>query len=245
MRNILLKLEYRGGGFLGWQQQARGRTVQGVLRESLEKFLRHKVKLTGSGRTDTGVHALAQYANFQSDRDIPPKEILYRLNRILPDDIVVLSCKHVPLNFDSRRHALSRSYRYLISEKLTAIDSEFCWVAGRKFDILKLKQMAGMVAGAKHFENFCKVKSRKIDNACAILDAKWSRQGGFLRFDITANRFLHNMVRLLVGSMVAVHDGKMELDFFKKMLENKIDAKAKYIAPAQGLYLAEVNYKRS
>jgi len=242
-KNFLLKLEYRGTNFEGWQIQAKGRTVQGVLRDCLSKFTKEKINLVGAGRTDSGVHALAQYANFITHGPFKSSEIKYKLNKMIADDIVVLSCREVPLNFNCRKDASSRSYRYLISEKLSALNANFSWIIGKRLDISILNDMAKKIKSSAHFDNFCKVKSRKTANNCMILNAGWSRYGGFLRFDITANRFLHNMVRLLVGSMAAVEKGKLEIGKFYELLENKTDEKTKYIAPACGLYLVDVKYE--
>jgi tRNA pseudouridine38-40 synthase len=242
-KNFLLKLEYCGTNFEGWQIQARGRTVQGVLRDCLSKYTGEKISLIGSGRTDSGVHALAQYANFIASRPLKSTEIKYRLNKMIPGDIALLSCREVPLSFNSRRDASSRSYRYLICEKLSALNVNFSWIIGKRLDISMLNDMAKRIKRSVHFDNFCKTKSRKSFNDCIVLNAVWSRYGGFLRFDITANRFLHNMVRLLVGSMAAVERGKLEIEKFYKLLENKMDEKTKYIAPACGLYLVDVKYE--
>jgi tRNA pseudouridine38-40 synthase len=243
LRNILLRMEYRGTDFAGWQIQARGRTVQGVLKENLQRFLREDVKPVGSGRTDSGVHALAQYANFRTSNRMSAIGIMSRLNRMLPGDIVITGCREVPLNFNSPRDAASRSYRYLITERPSALNKGISWVLGRQLDLPLLKRMAGIVRKSTQFGNFCKVKSRMVSNECKIMRSDWSRYGGYLRFEIAANRFLHNMVRLLVGTMVAVADGKMELSRFRMILRSKVDEKTKFIAPANGLYLVGVQYK--
>jgi len=243
-RNILLKLEYFGSDFAGWQFQDNARTVQGVLKAALEQFLQHKVRLIGSGRTDAGVHALAQYANFKSGTMLTPDEILYRLNRMLPDDVVVLACREAGPEFDARRSAVRRSYRYLITERISAINRRYSWVLGHRLDIKELGKMAAMISRGRRFDNFCKAKSKKESNECFIYSAGWSRSGGFLRFEIAANRFLHNMVRLLVGTMVAVSNGRMTIEHFHDLIHMKIDEKSKYIAPACGLFLASVEYER-
>jgi tRNA pseudouridine38-40 synthase len=243
MRNILLRMEYRGTDFAGWQIQAGARTVQGILKENLQKFLREDIKPIGSGRTDSGVHALAQYANFRTSNSMGTVEIMHRLNRMLPDDIVITGSRDVADNFNCRRDAASRSYRYLISERLSALNKGFSWILGRRLDLDLLKRMARAVGRSTYFGNFCKVKSRKSRNDCKIMRAGWSRHAGYLRFDITADRFLHNMVRLLVGTMVAVDRGKIELSLFNRILRSKIDEKTKYTAPAGGLYLVGVHYK--
>ncbi len=242
-RNILLKIEYCGTGFAGWQYQDNARSVQGALKENLEKFLRHKVTLTGSGRTDAGVHALAQYANFHTPSPMALSEIAHRLGRMLPPDIVILACRRVPLAFDARRLALWRKYRYLISEKPSAINRDFSWTIAHRLDIDLLNRLADLVKGAIQFGNFCKTKSLNENNESSIYESSWSRHGGFLRYEMRANRFLHNMVRLLVGTMVAVCDGRMSSGQFAALLDGKKE-KAKYIAPACGLYLAGVGYER-
>ena len=243
-RNILLKLEYKGTNFAGWQIQAKDRTVQGVIKGNLEKFLRHPVKLIGAGRTDAGVHALAQYANFVTHSDISVRDIQYKLNCLLPLDIAVLSCKETESFFDSRRDATFRKYRYQISERISAIDREYSWILARKLNLELLRDMADIIRRNRQFDNFCKTKSLKENNQCLINESCWSRKGGFLRYEIKANRFLHNMVRLLVGSMLAVHDNLISLDHFEKMLNLMINEKSKYIAPASGLFLVEVGYER-
>jgi tRNA pseudouridine38-40 synthase len=242
-RNILLRLEYMGTDFNGWQIQAKGRTVQGVLSECLARFLKEDIVPVGSGRTDSGVHALAQYAGFRTSSTMKTSEIQHRLNRMLPDDVIVTGCREVPPVFNARRDAVARSYRYLISEKLSALNRYFSWVTAGRLDLDLLNRMAGIVEKSRVFVNFCKVKSRKSDNRCRIMKSRWTRRGGFLRYDITADRFLHNMVRLLIGTMVAVADGKMPVDDFKHLFQPKIDSKSKYIAPACGLYLVGVKYK--
>jgi len=244
MRNIVLRLEYFGRDFQGWQIQAGGRTVQGVIKENLEKFIRHEIKLIGAGRTDTGVHALAQYANFQTSNSVATREIKRKLNQMLPDDIAVLDCWETAPDFDARRSAIGRAYIYLICERPSAINRHLSWVIGRRLDKGLLDQMAAVVMRGRNFGNFCKSKSLKENNDCLVMSAVWRRQGGFLKFEITANRFLHNMVRLLVGTMVAVLDGTITLRQFEKAVMAEIDNKAKYIAPACGLYLAAVKYER-
>ncbi len=242
-RNILLKIEYCGTNFAGWQYQDNARSVQGVIKENLEKFLRHTVTLTGSGRTDAGVHALAQYADFHTSSPMDVTDIAHRLSRMLPSDIVILACREVPRGFDARRSALWRKYRYLISEKPSAINRDFSWTIAHRLDIDLLSRLAGLVRDAAQFGNFCKTKSLKVNNECAVYESSWSRHGGFLRYEIRANRFLHNMVRLLIGTMVAVCDGRMSIGQFAALLDGKKE-KAKYIAPACGLYLAGVGYER-
>jgi tRNA pseudouridine38-40 synthase len=236
-------MEYLGSAFEGWQIQARGRTVQGILRETLTRFLREDINPLGSGRTDAGVHALSQYANFTTSNPMKPPLIMHKLNRMLPDDIVVTGCQEVPLSFNSRRDALSRSYRYLICERPSAVNRGVAWILGRKLDIGLLNGLALATLDARHFGNFCKTRSRKPENHCSIKRSRWSRYGGLLRYEITADRFLHNMVRLLVGAMVAVALGKIESSRFRRMLGREVKDKNKYIAPPEGLYLVGARYE--
>jgi tRNA pseudouridine38-40 synthase len=243
-RNILLKLEYKGTNFAGWQIQASDRTVQGVLKEILEKFLRHPIKITGAGRTDAGVHALSQFANFETTTLLTARDIQYKLNCLIPQDIAVVSCKEVSAMFDSRRDASYRVYRYHICERISAIDRDISWPIARKMNLSLLQEMAEMITKGRRFDNFCKTKSLKENNDCLIYESRWSRSAGLLRYDIKANRFLHNMVRLLVGTMIAVNDDLMTIEHFDKLLKHRINEKTKYIAPASGLFLMEVGYER-
>ncbi|MEE9554087.1 MAG: tRNA pseudouridine synthase A, partial [candidate division Zixibacteria bacterium] len=220
----------------------RGRTVQGVLNEKLKIFLKEDIKPLGSGRTDTGVHALSQYANFFTSAAMDTGLIAHKLNRMLPEDIVVLGCREVPLEYNARRDAKRRSYRYLITERLSAVNKGLSWVLGRRLDIDTLNRAAKTVMKGRSFHNFCKVKSRKKENSCNIFTSRWSRYGGFLRYEITADRFLHHMVRLLVGSMVEVSEGREDFSDFTKRFLN-VDYKSKHMAPPDGLYLAGVEYE--
>ncbi|OGC89457.1 MAG: tRNA pseudouridine(38-40) synthase TruA [candidate division Zixibacteria bacterium RBG_16_53_22] len=243
-RNIVLKLEYCGRDFQGWQIQAGGRTVQGVIKENLEKVIRHEVNLIGAGRTDSGVHALAQYANFRTSNPVAIGQIKHKLNQLLPDDIVIMDCWEATPQFDARRSAVERQYAYLICERPSAIKRHLTWVLGRKLDRGMLDQMAAVVMRGRNFRNFCKSKSLKENSDCRVMSASWRRRNGLLRFEITADRFLHNMVRLLVGTMVSVLDGAITMRQFEKAVLAEINEKAKYIAPACGLYLAAVKYER-
>lgn len=242
-RNILLRIEYLGSDFSGWQIQKGRRTVQGVLNEKLRLFLKVDLKPLGSGRTDAGVHALSQFANFATTSPMAPDMIMHKLDRMLPDDIVITGCSEVPPSFNARRDATERSYRYLVCERKSAVNRGLAWVLGRRLDLEMLGRMASAVKASRHFHNFCKIKSRKGDNRCRITKSRWSRRGGLLQYEIAADRFLHNMVRLLVGSMVAVAVGKMEISRFMDQLKKDLDDKTKHIAPPDGLYLAGVTYE--
>jgi len=166
-----------------------------------------------------------------------------KLNKMLPRDIVIKGCCQVSLQFNSRKDAIYRSYRYIMCERNSALKQGFDWVIGRPFDINRLSHMASIIACSQYFHNFCKTKSLKSDNRCQIQSAAWKRLHSELIFEITANRFLHHMVRLLIGSMVAVTDGKLDKDKFEKMFEKDVDDKATYIAPPDGLYLVDVQYE--
>ena len=242
-RNILLKLEYNGLAFSGWQIQNELRTVQSEIITSLEKFLDHEISLTGAGRTDTGVHARGQYANFYTSRNIPTEIIMHKLNRMLPKDIAVLACCEVDNGFNSRKNAISRTYNYIIFENPSALSQGSAWVIGRPLNLKTLQSLSTIVSRSNHFYNFCKIKSRKLNNDCKISSASWKRADSRLIFKISADRFLHNMVRLLVGSMVAVLDNRLPLIKFEKMFNEDQDDKARFIAPPYGLYLINVKYK--
>lgn len=239
----MLKIEYCGREFSGWQSQKNERTVQTVIKESLGKFLGHDISLIAAGRTDSGVHALGQYANFYTVHSLSAERIMNKLNKMLPPDIVIKDCRQVDPQFNSRKDAISRSYKYIISERNSALRQGFAWIISRPLDLDRLNQQASFISRSNYFHNFCKTKSLKSDNRCQIKSAAWIRMQSELIFEITANRFLHHMVRLLVGSMLAVVDGKLDFEIFVKKFDKNVYDKARYIAPPYGLYLVDVQYE--
>jgi tRNA pseudouridine38-40 synthase len=241
-RNIKLKIEYDGTDFSGWQKQPKSRTVQGEIEDKLKKILQEKVTLIGSGRTDVGVHALEQVANFKTESKLELNSIHKGLNSLLTKDIFIKDIEEVDLDFNSRYNAKSRVYKYKIYSGRNVFLRRHVWEVFYSLDFEKLKKATRILSGKHDFTSFCVSKSAKMDNNCEVMKAFWKKDGNRLEFEIEADRFLHTMVRSLVGTLIDVGRGYFSLKDFADILKAKDHKKAGLTAPAKGLYLVRVNY---
>jgi tRNA pseudouridine38-40 synthase len=241
-RNIKLEIEYDGTDFHGWQIQPNLRTVQGELENGIQTIFNHQVKLTGSGRTDVGVHALGQVANFHTESGLDEKSILKALNGVLPCDILIKKAEEVGLQFNARFSAMSRSYRYRIFLGRTAVSRRYSWEVLYPLDMEKIMETTRLILREHDFSSFCVAESAKEDNTCRVISSQWERCGEELIFEIEANRFLHSMVRSLVGTLIEVGRGYYSIADFEEIMEARDRTKAGPTAPACGLYLMEVKY---
>lgn len=257
MRNILLKISYDGTDFCGWQRQddVKGgeaeRTVQGELEKALEKMHKQKIILYGSGRTDSGVHALAQAANFSSPIDsIPPKNYIRALNSFLPQDVRILDAKEVPEDFNSRFSATSRVYRYFISfaPSQPANNSRFVWnVQGYEPNLERLNAYTKCLRGEIDCSSFAASGDQSVSNNRYIDDAFFFMQkdiwgNDLLVFQIEANAFLWKMVRTLTGTLINLDKTNAPEDSMEKILLAKDRTKAGVTAPPTGLFLYEIKF---
>ena len=246
MRNIKLKIEYDGTDFVGWQRQATGRSVQAEIESVLRTVTDEYVVITGAGRTDAGVHARGQVANFKIESTIATTDLRRALNGLLPADIVIHAVEEVDDHFSARYSARERTYRYFISSRLTAIERRFCWQLFYPLDMERLQEASGIIARTTDFQSFCRAKSGVDNYLCTINEAKWELlPSGVLVFVIKANRFLYGMVRALVGTMVDVGRGYLSVQEFKEIIEAKDRREAGMAAPPHGLFLEEVLYGES
>jgi tRNA pseudouridine38-40 synthase len=241
-RNIKLEIEYDGTDFHGWQIQPKLRTVQKEIQDKLQIILKHEVTLIGSGRTDVGVHALGQVANFETENQLETESILKGLNGLLPPDVVIKSIKEVDLDFNARYSAKSRFYRYRVHLGKAAILRNYVWEVSYSLDPEKMTKATNQVIGKHEFSSFCVAESTKENNICHVMTANWKKSKRELVFEIEANRFLHTMVRSLVGTSVEVGRGYLSVSDFARILKAKDRRKAGPTAPACGLYLVEVKY---
>ncbi|MBI3006153.1 MAG: tRNA pseudouridine(38-40) synthase TruA [Ignavibacteriales bacterium] len=239
-----LVLEYDGTDFVGWQYQENGRSVQGELERALKQILQGDTRVTGAGRTDAGVHARGQVANFRSAQKIEETSLVRSLNGVLPKDIVVLSAEGVDDKFHARYSAKGRHYKYYISQHPTALFRKYCWSLSYKLDIDLMKQCGRLVIGEHDFSSFCKSESEVEHHRCNVLSTTWTVRDSVLEFDISANRFLHGMVRALVGTMVDVGRGYRRMEDFEDILSAKNRTAAGMTAPACGLFLEHVTYEQ-
>jgi tRNA pseudouridine38-40 synthase len=240
--NILLDIEFDGARFYGWQQQADRRTVQGVLLEHLRYLYGESVVLTGAGRTDRGVHALHMPASFSCEQVIPESRLLPVLSAQIPGDIQLLGQRQVAPGFNARFSARSRSYRYLVSLRSSAFTRDHAWFLEREPEIDSLQHIAGLFKGVHDFTAFCKTRSLPESALCEVEASYWQREGDWLMYHVTANRFLHHMVRAMVGLMLAIERQEVRSEVLEEALKSGDRQLLPKQAPPQGLYLTGVEY---
>jgi tRNA pseudouridine38-40 synthase len=240
--NFKLTIEYDGTDFAGWQVQPEERTVQGEIEKVLSTILGEKIEVIGSGRTDSGVHAFGQVANFKLEKEVDLPKLLHSLNSMLPQDIVIRGLREVTEEFHARYSAVSRVYTYRIHLGRSALNHRFVWELPYDLELEELKRCAGLIMGEHDFSSFCVAKSQKEDSTCDVMMADWKKVAGELMFHIEADRFLHTMVRSLVGTMVEVGRGHLTGEQFGDILALEDRTKAGPTAPAKGLCLVAVKY---
>lgn len=244
MRTVRLFLQYRGTGYHGWQIQPNILTVQGVLEEALARLLGGPVRVTGASRTDAGVHALRQVASFPTERLLPPDAIRSALNAMVPRDIRVLDASDAPPGFNARRRARSKSYGYLILN--TPIPSPFwldyAWHLGPPLDVEAMRSALSALRGTHDFSSFRAADGGEKDPVRTVYSCKVRRHRGMVAVFVSADSFLHHMVRNIVGSLVEVGRGARRPEWIARVLEAKDRRLAGPTAPAQGLWLLRVRY---
>jgi tRNA pseudouridine38-40 synthase len=243
VRNIKLLLEYDGTDFCGWQRQDGKRSVQESIETALTQMTQQPVTVTGAGRTDAGVHARGQVANFLTDSRFEAEHFQRSLNSMLPADVVVRAAEEVQLDFSARYSARERWYQYFIKQTPTAIERRCCWSLFYDLDIGALNDACGVVLLTNEFGSFCKSDSGTEHYKCIVTEAAWTQRDPVtLVFSIRSNRFLRGMVRALVGTMVDVGRGFTSLDEFRTVVAAQDRSRAGMSAPAQGLFLEGVRY---
>lgn len=241
-RNIKLIVEYDGTEFVGWQRQPNGRTVQEELERSVATITRTQSSVTGAGRTDSGVHARGQVANFFTDSELKTEELKRSLNGVLPDDIVIHSAEDVAEGFSARHSAVSRHYRYFIAIRPTALERKYTWELGYTLDVDMMNQAALSIVGIHDFQAFCKAESEVDHHLCNVMESCWQQTDRHMIYSVCANRFLHGMVRALVGTMVNIGRGYTPVDEFSSIMASHQRSKAGQAAPSKGLFLERVTY---
>ncbi len=249
MRNFKLVLAYDGSEFAGWQVQPNAATIQGTLASAIGRVTGEKVLPQGSGRTDAGVHALAQVASFASESPIPAANLLKALNDVLPASIRMTAASEVAPDFHARHSARAKTYRYRMyrGEICPPFLARYAWHYPFPLDEDAMKQAAAEVAGEHDFTSFAAVDPERgqeegASNVRRIFSSHWERQGDELIYTVRGNGFLHHMVRNLVGTFVLVGKGTLIPEDVKRILEAKNRSAAGATAPASGLYLVEVEY---
>ncbi len=241
-----IRLAYNGGRYHGWQIQDNALTVQAVVNDAVSKIFGQQINVTGCGRTDTGVHAREFYIHFDLPYVIQDKDMhLNKLNGFLPKNISMFQMIPVTENAHARFDATSRTYQYFISRKKDPFNQDFSWFVHGEIDVDKLNKAANILFGYSDFTSFLKTNTDTLTNNCKIKFARWEEKDNMLVFTITADRFLRNMVRAIVGTLLDVGRGKNDLAGLRKIIESKNRSNAGYSVPAKGLFLTKVEYPQN
>ena len=244
MRNIRLDLCYDGTRYRGWQRlPGRDDTLQGKLETVLTRILGENIEISGSGRTDAGVHAQGQVANFHCENPMPAQEILAQLRQYLPEDIGVIACRDCSPRFHARLNALEKTYRYRIwnSDAPCVFDRRYVSVMPERLNLEAMQQAADLLCGEHDFSAFCGNPKFKKSTVRYIRSAAVQQVGNELHISFTGNGFIHNQVRIMVGTLVEVGRGERPAHSILALFGSK-RSDAGFLAPAQGLCLMEVRY---
>ena len=242
LRNIKIVLEYDGTDFCGWQIQPGVRTVQEELQNSLKKIFQQKINIIGAGRTDSGVHARWQVASFRVDTAMPSKTVFAALNGTLPKDVRIISAEDINMDFNPRYDAIKRHYCYYITRRERAIYRNYMWCFKDKLDVEKMQQASNFLAGKQDFEAFCQAGADLKNHFCTVEKIKWELNDDVLTLNIIANRFIHSMVRIIVGTIVDVGRDYTSVEAIPEILASRDRRKSGQTAPAKGLFLEKIYY---
>ncbi|MEE8180055.1 MAG: tRNA pseudouridine(38-40) synthase TruA [bacterium] len=245
MRNIKLTIEYEGTDYFGWQIQKRKPTVQGEITKVLERILEEKVTLIGAARTDSGVHAICQVANFKTrNKKLTTDNFIKALNSLLSADVVIKEVRIVPDSFHARYSAKSKIYRYHILKQLlpSALERKFSWHIPESLHWKKIREASKYFVGKYDFSPFSVTGSSRKNKQCAVRDFKIKKVKNLYILQIEANYFLYKMVRRIVGALIEVGRGKIEPEYIRALLLKKASTLRAQTAPPHGLFLIKVNY---
>lgn len=244
MPRYKLSIAFDGTNYCGWQKQPHSPTVEEEIEKALSQILQQPVDIIGQGRTDSGVHAEEQVAHFDFAESLEPDRITYALLGVLPKDIAVWDMQEVDSDFHARFDALSRRYRYQVARRPVPLQRHTTELVLQPLDLKAMERCAGMVKGTHNFDSFTKPDNDNPDSGCEVTLSEFRTDFPMLTYHIEANRFVRHMVRRLVGTMLEVGKGKKPVAEFKDMIAKPSKDKNGHGAPAQGLILEKVNYKK-
>jgi tRNA pseudouridine38-40 synthase len=245
-QRYFIQLRYKGTNFNGWQKQKNARSIQETIENALSVLLRTPIELTGAGRTDTGVHAQNYFAHFDSSTSILEKDkFIYQVNQIVTDDICITRIIEVLPTAHARFDAISRTYEYRIILNKDPFEREFCLYVHNNLDRSLMNECCTILLENSDFTSFCKLHSDNKTNVCKLMEANWIIENNKLIFRIKSDRFLRNMVRAIVGTLIKVGEGKLSVVEFKAIVESKNRRLAGNSAPPQGLHLIEIEYSKN
>ncbi len=236
-----IELSYNGKAYHGWQIQPNAISVQQVIEEALSKILQSNISIMGAGRTDAGVHASQMYAHFDYDKTID-NNLVFKLNSFLPNDIAIHDVFQVKDETHARFDALSRTYIYKISQQKNVFNFDYAYTLNNNLDVDAMNEACNILLKYKDFQCFSKVHTDVKTYYCNIMFAEWTINGHELFFTIKADRFLRNMVRAIVGTMINIGLGKMNVENLHDVIKSKDRGKAGFSVPAHGLYLTKIEY---
>jgi len=240
-----VKLAFHGTPFLGWQIQAQESTIQGVMEHAFLLHLKEPVEVTGCGRTDTGVHAKCFYAHFDTSQELSKEELtqlIHKLNSFLPNEIVIYDIFPVTNDLHARFSAESRTYRYYVSTAKNPFNFAFSYRVYEKLNLPLMNEAAQRLLETDDFTSFSKLHTQVNNNRCHVTEAFWKNEDEVYVFQITANRFLRNMVRAIVGTLLLVGKEKITIADFQSIIDAKDRSQAGISVPAHALFLENVRY---
>ena len=240
---FFLEISYTGNNYHGWQVQPNAHTVQAELNQALSTILNIKIELVGAGRTDAGVHAKQMFAHFDCEIKFEISRTLDKLNRFLPNDIAVHKIFKVKSDISCRFNALSRTYEYHIANTKDPFNP-YIYILRKKLDVKAMNSACEYLLGKQDFTSFSKVKTQTATNNCNIMKAQWEIREDRLIFSIKADRFLRNMVRAIVGTLLDIGMGKSSVDSLKNIISERDRCKAGASVPAYALFLMEIEYSK-
>lgn len=242
-QRYFIQLRFKGTNFHGWQKQKNAQSVQEALEKAFSVLLRNPIEVTGAGRTDTGVHAQFYMAHFDSPVSISDKnKFVYQLNHLTSDDISILKIIDVIPEAHARFDAKSRTYEYRINFEKDPFENEFSLFVHQNLDLSLLNVSCKILLENNDFTSFCKLHSDNKTNICKLIEAKWIVEGNKMIFKIKSDRFLRNMVRAIVGTVIKIGEGKLGIDEFKTIIASKNRQLAGNSAPPHGLHLTDIEY---
>jgi len=244
MRNIRLIVEYDGTAYCGWQRQENGLSIQEVLEGCIGRMTGEEVRVSGSGRTDAGVHALGQVANFRTSSHLPERNFLMGINCLLPADIVIREVCEVAPDFHARFDVKSKVYVYRVCNRpvRSALERHYAWFVWEPLDLAKIREVLPLFRGLHDFTSFCSTHADGTDRIRTILEIGAERQGGMIEISLEADGFLRYMVRTIVGMLVEAGRGRCSPRDVEAVLAARDRRRAGLTAPPQGLFLKEVKY---
>jgi tRNA pseudouridine38-40 synthase len=244
MKRFKLTVEYDGTDFSGWQIQPNAPTVEQAIEDAFSTILQTDIAIIGQGRTDAGVHAAGQTAHVDLPESINAEDLIYKTNKLIGKEIQITGVEEVPDDFHARFDATGRQYEYIITKRWMPLKQRYSWQLNQPIDYTKLENCANLLKGEFDFAGFSKFNEDTMTTLCEIQLSEFKQEGEVIKYHIRANRFLRNMVRRLVGTMVRVAQNKMTTEQFEEALKNPDPSIPTFTAPPAGLILQKVFYKK-